>query len=708
MRLDSLTRLIEAADFSSFRELASHFLAMRGYSEIAITDGANDGGTDLRVFQLPPNPTPIAFQITVERNWKSKLWEDVEKAKSRLRLDHMTYVTSRRVPEAEFFGETEAIWRDLGVRVTKLDGQAIATTFFLASNTGLVLRLLGIDIGESPIVSQPSARANAAYSVAFFGKDTQHFREATLESAVISAAARHSPADRAKLESDVGTTLGLPADRRAQLSAAIDRMIQKGDLSGPGTALTLSAQLADAASAMAVLRDRDWKQLENSIRDLLSESRIKPTEARIAEIISDLGALLVDVAQEAAGALQTREPMFSSAAKQRLRHLHATLDAMGLAGGTQRDQFLEQLARSASESPVGKCLMAGELFLSLARAGTPQLIRALGGRTQIVTLLDASVAIPMLGGLLFRPVQGRFSLAAQHAYGQLQSHGLPIALPLDYLEEASAHLLRAYHDYGEIVDLDRDLTNSENAFVSHYANQRAEGDATTFPEFLGAFGFSPDLREVDFSIALDALKPRLRRLFDHYSVRTMPLGTQSRQAERQGQEAIAYAMNELRVERPAILARHDARTLGYLFDSDRTTEAAHVLCTWDGVHFKARQRETTASWLALNPAVYGDILSMASDEPTSIASPVVLAKALSEEAADRGARVWDLIARIERGNMRDAGLLDVAQRFKNEYVQNAQGGTQAEAIRLAWATWKAKHYTKSETKKATPGAAASN
>jgi hypothetical protein len=73
MRLDSLIRLIEASDFLAFRELALECLAMKGYQEVTLTNGWKDGGTDLRVFQLPPNPTPMAFQITVERDWKTKL-----------------------------------------------------------------------------------------------------------------------------------------------------------------------------------------------------------------------------------------------------------------------------------------------------------------------------------------------------------------------------------------------------------------------------------------------------------------------------------------------------------------------------------------------------------------------------------------------------------------------------------------------------------
>src|SRR5262245_29395313 len=109
MRLDSLVRMIEAADVMAFRELALECVALKGYKGVALTDGWNDGGTDVRVFQLPPNPSGIAFQITVERDWKGKLHDDAAKVKEKLDLQQMTLVTSRRIAEAEFFTESEII-----------------------------------------------------------------------------------------------------------------------------------------------------------------------------------------------------------------------------------------------------------------------------------------------------------------------------------------------------------------------------------------------------------------------------------------------------------------------------------------------------------------------------------------------------------------------------------------------------------------------
>ena len=203
------------------------------------------------------------------------------------------------------------------------------------------------------------------------------------------------------------------------------------------------------------------------------------------------------------------------------------------------------------------------------------------------------------------------------------------------------------------------------------------------------------VRKAEFYAARDNLKPRLQRLFDRYSIAVMPMGRPSSVSQRRAEESIAYAIHQLDVERPEVLVKHDLRTIAYLHDSDRSGEMAHVLCTWDGVHFWVREREN-ADWQVLNPAVLGDILALAAvdDHPGHIASPTVLAKSLSEEAAQRGAEVWDRLVRIERESMHDAELLAQARAFKEEYIGRLQSGKATQSVNRAWAEWRSKHYTK--------------
>src|SRR5687768_8407130 len=127
MRLDSLIRLIESADWMAFREIAMRAIIARGYRHVELSDGWRDGGRDLRVFQLGQRPLPIAIQVSVEKDWKAKIAEDARKVVADLNLTDMMFVSSRRIADAEFQSTADDVLVNSGVRLSKMDSQAIAS-----------------------------------------------------------------------------------------------------------------------------------------------------------------------------------------------------------------------------------------------------------------------------------------------------------------------------------------------------------------------------------------------------------------------------------------------------------------------------------------------------------------------------------------------------------------------------------------------------
>jgi hypothetical protein len=67
-----------------------------------IADGPNDGGTDIRVYSLPPNPVRIGVQVSVEKDWKEKIEANAAKVNKKLGLECLRFISSRRIPEALF------------------------------------------------------------------------------------------------------------------------------------------------------------------------------------------------------------------------------------------------------------------------------------------------------------------------------------------------------------------------------------------------------------------------------------------------------------------------------------------------------------------------------------------------------------------------------------------------------------------------------
>lgn len=699
MRLDSLIRLIESADFMSFRELALRCLSIKGYKEIALSDGWRDGGTDVRFFEMPPNPTPIAFQITVEKGWGSKLRLDAIKVKKDLNISYLVLLSSRRIAEAEFQGVAEKIWRDYEVVVSRIDSQNIATTFYMAQRSNDVLTILGIDTGQSIPSRGRNIRNDAAFSFMFFGKDMSDFRESAIESSIIAVAMdSRSGIKREALELKVMEVLNFKSGQHHQVLRVIDKMIQCGQLCGPSDKLTLSSVLCTATEVMRKLNNIEWQDLSNKVECAIkaAASNLEIPLDILDGILELLGAILVDSAQAARADMDgTRNgSILDDRIKSQMRQLYSRFDALGIGGVRKQNELVQGLADLAANSPLGANLMAGELFLALSCGNTSQLVRALGARMKIEVFLDASVAIPMLTCLLFGPGKRRFSIAARHVYDEIQRHDQICVVPRDYLEEIATHLLDAFYKYRHVISADPDLSGSENAFVSYYVSTKSNENALSYDEYLKTLGVDNKIRTIGFYAARDALMPKIQRLFNVYDIKVRNLALSSKNVMRKSEMSISYAINELKLVRSDVLIRHDTRTLAYLNERNADADFVYVLCTWDNLHFWVKSHEPS-EWLALNPGTLGDILALAlpSEEGAYVASPLIVAKSLSEQAIESGARVWDKLVEIERGRFQDGSLLLQAREFKEEYIKACQEGRETEDVGVAWTRWKEAHYT---------------
>jgi hypothetical protein len=697
MRLDSLVRLIESADPTAFRELGLLCLERRGFAP-HLTDGPYDGGKDFSVYVAPPQQAPFAVQLSVERDWEKKLKADAARVKARLGIQQLLFVSSRRIPEASFQDVGDELSRTLGIIVQKMDAQAMASLAIARGFASRVLEILGIAVPppSSRPFQRPDMRQDAAYACAFFGTEAQSFRKTTIEQTILAVVSPTGSARRDDVVQQVALTLGLALNQQGQIRSALDRMIQDGRLRGHNGTVTMDPDVLDGWRALRALQDQNRGELRREVEALLvRHSPGAPgLPAAVDALMEDLGALWLATAAASSQGLsgQGLPGIAQDPLSERLRHLHRTLDVLGLAEGMGRDGLLQELTRCATNSAFGKTLAAGELFLDLLGLRTPHLLRALGERQEMCVVLDTSVAIPLLCCLLYEPAAQRFFIAAQHAYDQTLAHGIRLVLPADYLEEVASHLIAALRDYGDVAGLDPDFRSSQNAFVAHYAALRHAGKAPMdFPTYLEGFGLFARHISGDFYAARDALMRDLRRLAVRYNIHTEPLAS-SEQGRRWAEEHITRAQSDLDMERPRVLLQHDARTLGWLHDNEVDGDRAYVLCTWDRLLLGARRTETLG-WDALDPVVLGDVLSLAAspDDEIKLVSPVVVALSLSEAEAERGAKVWDFLARTERERLHDATLRRAALAFKRDWMERAREEPRSKDMQAAWERWKGEH-----------------
>lgn len=699
MKLDVLVRHIGAADPASFREIALLCLSARGF-QVELTDGPDDGGRDLRVFTMPPGARRFAVQISVEKRWQSKLREDALLAKDRLGVTDMLFVSSRRLPEVDF----QVVQDELAgqsVAVQKMDAQGIASLLQARGLLPKALEVLGLwqQMPRSQGFERPRLRLEVAWSYAFFGVEPETFRTGVIERAILTILADaggalplHDLVDRTSLG------LGLAPNQREQARSAIDRLRQQGKVEGKNGDVRLPDVVLHEQEAVRVLRGRSRDELIVALAGALAPWM--RTEARratlAAHIVDDVSALLLDDARVTAAALvHERSAEAFMEARERMRRLGATLVSFGLDDAQHHRAALVALGEAVRRSSLGRFLLAGEVFVNLVSMRTSQLVSAIGARRVLHVVLDASVAMPLLAGLLYEPVQQRYSLAARHAYDQLASHGIEMMIPSDYVEEMAAHLLDAW-SYRDLVEGEPDLRASKNAFVSHFLGLLGAGRwtgepaAAAFERYLSGFGFRPVHATMDFVQARTFLEQSLGTVLGRYRLRTerlsVPAGAMTsmhKVFERVLDDSPRRAM------RPDVLLRHDTRTIAWLHSLPATAETARVFCTWDRLIFDLHE-QISPVWDTLTPAQLGDVLALATPDEDDGGAPVSVldvALSLADEDAEKGAMVLDRLVSIEKSALHDAELLAQARRFKEDWLRS----THVRPLEDAWAEWKREH-----------------
>jgi len=690
MRFDSLVRLIQSADYLSFREIALLALRARGFATPAIRDGWSDGGSDVAVYTFALQSLRFAIQISVESDWRAKLREDARKAKKTLGTSDFLYVSSQRLAEVEFQRVADELVRD-GIRAQRMDSQAIASLALERNLTPSILEALGIRVPPTEAKPSGDPRQMAAYAYAFFGADANDFRTRVIERTILTLLAQsQTPIAKNELIETVLMTLQLAKGQAGLVRSAVDRLTQQQAVvsEGGGVACSL-AERAKFASAFAV-RVADLKTLTAQLDEHLKPSiRIQKDRSKFVDgLIEHLGSILMAQADAESGSLtgQGSRSDLQGHVRDRFQALHALLDSAGFPEGPGRAEEIKELTRIAVASSFGKQLLAGELFLSLTKLGTARFLEAAGAAGEFHILLDASVAIPMLCAKLHGTADQRFFVAAEHLSYQSQLHKVPLHVPEPYLEEAATHLLAAARDYLPIIDQDPDLRGSQNAYVAHFKLLHPAGSKKEFRRYLAGFGLTPAIEGA--RRGRDPLMAELSKIFRRYGIKIVA-GKAPRGARKQAEEALAHAINDLKFQRENLLLKHDAEVIGKLNQLAIEQAQASVLCTWDRMHFYVHEKGA-ASFDVMDPAALGDMMSLAlaTDTETSLLGPMVVAMQLSDEEAERGAAIWDTLAYIESGNLSDAELLQQAKEFKADYLRRHPSRLDRKDILSAWTRWK--------------------
>lgn len=453
--LPAIKTAIQNLEEKKFYGVALMYLERLGYKELSVVDGAGDGGRDVTCSR-----DDLRIQLSVRKDWQKKINEEAANTKNAGRR-HLIYVTNRIInptAEQDFFEHTYAYKGEVEVSIADL--RRITTVLTRPGVISRSYELLGMAV---PNEVHADPKEIAVSSVLLFSAEARELREEIIEANVRAQLLRQpGMPEKAVKDALINILPGPNIEREA--SAALSRLRMAKRISGPASAIDLAPE----------------------VREMMEAAETELLAARMADI-----AMLVEVTglnEDGAGELldlalelliRSRDLNGAGPAEEQLRNFLASHQL-----SPQRTKIYNALAATSS----ARIRQHGQTLDRIFSTNTFDIYRALGRRTKVQLVLDASVAMPVLFGLSFGSSRSRYGVSALALRDACIAHGISMVVPNAYLNEMAYHGLVGALDRLEIYDAlpkeaQTSLKASGNAYLSHFAHisetLKAQGEDLT-------------------------------------------------------------------------------------------------------------------------------------------------------------------------------------------------------------------------------------
>lgn len=576
MYLPVIRKTIGALDEKSFYQVAILYLEGLGYTGLSVVDGPGDGGRD-----VTSNRNDLIIQLSVRKDWDVKINAEATSAKEK-GLRHIVYVTNRiisRADEQEFLTEKYKFAGVVDVGIHDLN--RIATSL---SRPGIVARtheLLQLSLPKE-ITATP--KEVALSSILLFSSEAYELRKEIIDANVKAIILKFGPVSQEELEQRISETLPWAGAERF-VASSISRLRGSSKIIGKQSEIRLSnaesGKMKAAESNLLAARAIDIQMIKNELH----------LDENIAEKLLDLSIEIL---------LRENDFETSGVREEEFRHFLSTNQLT-----RRRRQIYECLARCE----MVKLKQYGGTLDSICKANTFDIYRALGRRTDLSVLLDASVAMPILCGLSFGHARSRYGTAASALVKACKAHGIKIVVPSSYLNEMAFHGRKALEFlpvYSELPNVARSaLVASGNAYLSHYThiaeNVESQGQGLSLSTFLAYFGIKNGSSQ-------HSIENRMESLLNDFGISIVRDSSYDIE--------IFKEIAPKKRSDPKILIEHDARVCTYIKNND---SLGYIMATWDRVIIDTA--ENLSRIYADNPARIIDFLSISnginSDDDTN-------------------------------------------------------------------------------------------
>jgi hypothetical protein len=656
--IENFVKNLGKNDFDAVaRLILTEFL---GFKAIDV-DGAGDAGGDMLSFadQLSNRVwASTATQKTVQyQGWRKKALEDAGKAKNQLHAYRFVFLTSRAHQSSAFREVESEIAAIYGMPATCLGATEISGIIEERRLHGKFLDAIGKNVNFS-VSERPDRAEIMLHAYVALGSDRASLKDEVYDDTLLLALYETgSSINRCELVIAATEILGGLESTKDQIDRRVDSLLAKGVLRCIET-----GQLA-LSEAMASQID---------VANGIYASELEGLAAAQSQILKDMCNIEWDSNQcQSAATLLTRwfiqrqlltaehasVPLAKTGITRSLGDPEVDLRDLLSTAGVESEKMaivVEQFVEVASNSPLVKKLNRAVTYVATQGQDVLKSSRVLGAAnwSEVITTLDASVAIPLLCSKLFAPTSGRFSYGANECIVSLSKLGSPLVIPWVYLNEVAAHLLRALY-YPDNNVIEESMCHSQNGFVSHYYQLRANGieSPKSLMDFIAVF--SKAALKPHQNQATAYVMAELQPLFASYGIAFDDISRVPQKYRDQVEIAYAHKLEELNRRKPFLLVDHDVQVIAHMRRSRTERNEIRMCLTWDAVMIGVGRELEDCGWI-VSPHEASDVVQTRHKIDGAKLNAIAHGLArIRERPSEIGARIIDRVVQLALNKLLD-------------------------------------------------------
>lgn len=562
MYFSGLKKIIQNLEEKKFYDIAIMFLDAKGYKDISIIDGTGDGGRDVSCSRKD-----LRIQLSVRKDWTKKINEEAKKTFDAGK-SHFMYVTNRLIKETEIASFIASDYKFKGdVDISVYDLNCIVTMLSLPGTIHKAYERLGMLI-NSKITATP--KEVALSNILLFSNEAKDLRSNVIESNIKAHIFKSDISTVDQVVNDVAKSLP-GADIEHNVRSLLHRLCSKGEILNADNKLRLSNE---QNTVMQAAEEEYIRSIKNDVDILVSKYKLQEDDAQklielSLEIIAREGAIDGNGVKE--------------------------IELLEFISNHKLNQKKQSLYEDLSKLSIPRVQQYGKTLDHIFSTDTFDIFRALGLNSNVVMLLDSSVAIPLICGLAFGSTQTRYGIAAAVLNDLCKKHNIKVKVPKCYLNEMATHGIKAMEFsaiYGALGDIEKNvLKSSGNAYISHFSNIRDNNPDLTLHTFLNYFGLSS-------SSTIPRIENNIESILNTFGIDILPVP--------RWEPPIREYVLEKKQNDPAVIIDHDAAVCTLLKNSD---DVGYIFATWDRVIIGVVEGLTRV--FADIPSRVTDFLSMA-------------------------------------------------------------------------------------------------